>query len=231
MPDFNIVPEIGGVDTLNPERIYSQEEQISVIGDVFGDQSRHGAIRMPNGLELYVGRRNPGKVGYSLGAKKIDDTIHPALFIGEDKVDDPECLIAEIQGLWDYDEGGDPEGFLFKAVRKVLIQGRHTMREVIREERIEYRGHPSKIISETSVRLAKLALISGAYEASEDHDFPEILMADIANTIDAFLGPSGLNDIEVGVKNGNNAYGWVDAPMESLFVDISGRMAEIVEVY
>ncbi len=63
---FNIVPEIAGVDTSDPSRFYSCEEQSAVIKEVLG------GVKLPklDDSALYIGRRRQGK-GYSSTAGRI----------------------------------------------------------------------------------------------------------------------------------------------------------------
>lgn len=68
MPEFNIIPEIGGVDTSDLSRIYSPEEQFMIVSSVFG-----GILLPGDSGDLQVGKREnaPSKKRFSTSAGKI----------------------------------------------------------------------------------------------------------------------------------------------------------------
>lgn len=79
MPDFNLAPQIGGVDTSDPSRMFSPEEQEEVLDHIFGSSVNNGRLVLPNDEKLYVGRESSDK--YSIGREPGDGLERPALFV------------------------------------------------------------------------------------------------------------------------------------------------------
>lgn len=128
MPDFNIVPEIGGVDTSNPGRSYSCYEQLKVVRSIFGEER----IGLPNiDGYLYVGKRSQGNK-YSSASGKI--------FVADDDVD--RIMLSEI---------GD-SGFLFTATGATINAGRIAFRNSLGIN-IVTKKHKSKELKERQDRL------------------------------------------------------------------------------
>lgn len=137
MSEFNIVREIGGVDTRDPSRLYTPEEQKAVLDYVFGDTGPQGeGIMLPSEQELYVGCRNTS-TKYSIGRGSGIYHGLPALFVP--KAGERVLFVAQNGGGMDGNGLDTFEGFLPTSVGQLLSLGKHYMRESVEGRRIDFR--------------------------------------------------------------------------------------------
>lgn len=108
MPEFNIVPEIGGIDTSDPSRLYSPEEQLQVVRALYGE-----GLKLPNSDEaLYVGVRTSKGTNYGTETGKI--------FVPSS----PNAVKVLLDGSWASPEPKSYKGFLAASTGAALNAGR-----------------------------------------------------------------------------------------------------------
>jgi hypothetical protein len=179
MADFNIiVPEIGGVDTSDPWRQYSCDEQFSIVSAIFGE-----GIELPNqaGL-LTVARRSSGK-GYSSTTGKI--------YVANDG--EERDLIASEQ-----------RGFLFIATGAALNAGRLAFRASLGDQ-AEVKKHKSEDFKYRQDFLTSLLLDSRVLLDLKDSvsgDEEDRLDVDLAMAVKQFLGELWYKETRIGPPYG-----------------------------
>lgn len=185
MSGFNVVPEIGGVDTSDPTRMYTPDEQKAVIDYIFGDTSAQDGVSLPSGHELYVGRKVRSPDEYSIG--RASGVYHglPALFVP--KTGERVLLNAQSGGGLDGNGLDTFEGFLPTSVGQLLSLGKHYMREAVEGRRIDFRSKASPEHAEardylTQWIIGDALIIDPEDDIDEDH--AEALEVGIAD----FLG-------------------------------------------
>jgi hypothetical protein len=213
MPEFNFVAEIGGVDTSDLTRPYSPVEQRAVIERIYGDSSQQGCLMLPNGKELYVGRRNSSE-GYSIGRGSGIYHGLPALFVPS--VGERALLILAADDETPCEDGNQISGFLTVAVGKLLSLGKHVYSEVIRGEESDFRrrASPGHIQARDCLMHIVLENVLDEAEDPEEGSLEELDMA-----IEDFLGP------ELAAKEKKETGDENEAPFEEFTIELMRRMS------
>lgn len=185
MPDFNLVPLIGGVDTSDPSRMFSPEEQKKVLDHIFGSSGRLGRLVLPNSERLYVGRRKSSDK-YSIGRETGDGLERPALFVP--RVGEKAILavqdgnVREINGLFTFN------GFLPVSVGKLLSLGKHVMQEEVEGKRVSFKSKSSPEHARARDYLTQCIIVGALTppDPTEDGDGDDLETLNIG--IGEFLG-------------------------------------------
>lgn len=223
MPNFNIVPEIGGVDTSDPSRLYGPDEQKAVIDGVFGDTSQDGQLFTPGGEILYIGRRGEGKKTFSIGRKESGQRS-PALFIPRQE-DGKLMPLLEIAGDLEYFGGTELSGILPTITRRLIGLGRHAMFEAVGGEEVPFKRSPTEPYKANRDRLADLVL-RGALLDDGERDVSEDELDMLYVAMENYLG-SALWKIEL-LEEDEHIFNWTERPYEAFCADIHRRLCEII---
>ncbi len=218
MKDFNIVPEIGGVDTSDPGRSFEPEEQKAVIEALFGATSPAGVLSFPGGEYLYIGTRKAGKTAYSIGGHGKGQ--QPALYVPKVNKNDRPLLTAVNGGGFDGNGHDESKGFIPTATGLLLSLGVHAMREASRGEAIKFGAtsdsHKSSRDCLTGFVIGDALLVDPEDELGED--YPQ----DLQLAIDKLLGEE-LAQLERLMEN-EHCFNWKERPYEDFVVDLIRRI-------